>query len=271
VELIVSLASLEKREAFKGGTCHKLFLSFSLVTRKVLHSQLYSFLVFLLFIDTISVTEIIVYDPEWTAKKNLEGCLIHYDGILEAISAVNLSSFIHTLVAIWSDDIRTRNTNANQFVRLVVVVKRIGKISFMSKQHALWHNTEWWDKAATITVLRIRSEWHCSQFWHFIFIRQSAMRPTQSGYSLPEIKLRLSSLTWVTLTLSPGRLQSSSAPYAQPYKTLLIVAPCILKIHSIAFYSYILASVDKTSHSYRVPVSTSVTSSPTYFQKLSAK
>jgi hypothetical protein len=52
---------------------------------------------------------------------------------------------------------------------------------------------------------------------------------TQSGYSLPEIKLRLSKLSWVTLKLSLGRLQSSTAPSVRPYKTLLNVVPCILK------------------------------------------
>jgi len=66
---------------------------------------------------------------------------------------------------------------------------------------------------------------------------------TQSGYGLPEIKLRMSKLSWVTLKLSLGRLQSSTAPCGQPYKTFLILVPRILKNHSLLFYSYILATV----------------------------
>jgi hypothetical protein len=94
---------------------------------------------------------------------------------------------------------------------------------------------------------------------------------TQSGYSLPEIKLRLSELSWVTLKLSLGRLQSSTAPCGQPYKILLIVVPRILKKHSLLFYSPILAKVRLDLKQLLAPISKSVTSCPTYFQKLSVK
>lgn len=77
---------------------------------------------------------------------------------------------------------------------------------------------------------------------------------TQSGYSLPEIKLRLSKLSWVTLTLSLGRLQSSTAPCGQLYKTILIVVPCILKNHSLLFYTYILATVRLDVKQLQAPV-----------------
>jgi hypothetical protein len=77
----------------------------------------------------------------------------------------------------------------------------------------------------------------------YLHQRERTTPHTQSGYGLPEIKLRMSKLSWVTLKLSLGSLQSSTAPCRQPYKTLLILVPRILKNHALLFYSYILATV----------------------------
>lgn len=130
-------------------------------------------------------------------------------------------------------------------------------------------STDRQDKAASIIVLGIKK-------WVALLIMtlnlhqiERTARHTQSGYGLPEIKLRLSKLTWVTLKLSLGRLQT--APCGQPYKTLLIVVPCILKNHSLLFYGYLLATVRLDVKQLPAPVSKSVTSCPTYFQKLSVK
>jgi len=74
----------------------------------------------------------------------------------------SLSSLIHTLGDVWIEDIRTRNMNANQLVSLVYFLKRLGNTSLACKQNALTVSTDRQDKAASIIVLGIRSEWYCS-------------------------------------------------------------------------------------------------------------
>lgn len=66
---------------------------------------------------------------------------------------------------------------------------------------------------------------------------------TQSGHCLPEIKLRLSKLSWVTLKLSPGRLKSSTARVlsrTKPSSSLYLV---FWRTIRYCFNSYILPPV----------------------------